>query len=91
MISHLTTRWTCYRAARRLQRYLDADPAAPLSATEIRRLEGHLATCERCLAAAEDLRDLRRTLARWSQPRTPDPALVARVRLAAERHIADHP
>jgi anti-sigma factor RsiW len=88
MISALSTMLTCHWSARRIQRYLDADPSAPLEPGEVHRLEEHLATCERCSAAAEEHRGLRRALARWSQ-RGADPAAVARLRLAAERLLAE--
>lgn len=84
----LTRLWTCHWARRRLQRYLDADPSAPLSAAEIRRLETHLATCERCAELTEDYRGLRRALAAWSQRRTPDPALVARMHATVQQLVA---
>jgi len=89
MMSSLSTMLTCHWSARRIQRYLDADPAAPLEPAEVQRLEAHLATCEKCAAAAEEYRGLRRALVRWSQRRMPDPALTARVRVAAERLLAE--
>lgn len=58
----LTCRWT----ARRLQRYLDADPAAPLAPGEVTRLEEHLSTCARCGEVVGQHRRLRRALAGWS-------------------------
>ena len=85
MMSSLTTMLTCHWSARRIQRYLDADPSALLEPAQVHRLEQHLATCEKCSAAAQEYRGLRRALARWSQRRLPDPAMTARVRLAAER------
>jgi anti-sigma factor RsiW len=89
MMSSLTTMLTCHWSARRIQRYLDADPSALLEPAEVHRLEQHLATCEKCSAAAEEYRGLRRALTRWSQRRLPDPAMTARVRLAAERVMID--
>ncbi len=83
----LTRLWTCRWARRHLQRYLDADPSAPLTAAEIRRLRSHLATCERCAELAEDYRGLRRALAAWSQRRAPKPALVARMHTTVQ-HLA---
>ncbi len=84
MISTVTTMLTCHWSARRIQRYLDADPSAALDPTEIRRLEEHLALCAKCSAAAEEYRGLARVMARWSQRRVPDPAIAARIRLAFE-------
>ena len=88
-MSMLSTMWTCHWAGRRIQRYLDADPAAPLTPEEVHRLETHLATCEKCASAAEDYRGLRHALAAWSQRRAPDPILVTRVRDTARQLIAD--
>ncbi len=89
MMSSLSTMLTCHWSARRIQRYLDADPAALLEPDEVQRLEAHLATCEKCAAAAEEYRGVRRALTRWSQRRMPAPAITARVRLAAERLMAE--
>lgn len=71
---------TCHWSARRLQRYLDADPAAPLTPGEVARLEEHLATCERCAAALGEHRLLRRALSGWGRGTAVDPASVDRVR-----------
>ncbi len=90
MMSLLSTMLTCHWSARRIQRYLDADPAALLQPGEAQRLEAHLATCEKCAAAAAEYRGLRRALARWSQRRMPDPAVTARVQLAAQRLMTGH-
>lgn len=88
-MSVLSTMWTWHWAGRRIQRYLDADPAAALTAEEVRRLQAHLAICEKCSSAAEDYRGLRRALATWAARRAPDPAAVMRLRLAAERLITE--
>jgi anti-sigma factor RsiW len=79
----------CRWARRRLQRYLDADPAAPLSAAEVRRIEGHIATCERCSSLAVEHRGMRRALAFLGASRGPDPAAVARLRTSVERMIGE--
>lgn len=71
---------TCHWTARRLQRYLDADPSAPLTLGEISRLEQHLAICERCTDNANSYRLLRRALSRWPGKPLPDAAAVARLR-----------
>ncbi len=89
MISSVRTMLTCHWSARRIQRYLDADPSAPLTPDEVERLEGHLAMCDKCADVYADHRLLRRRFARWSQAGLPDPAMVARVRLAAHRVIAE--
>lgn len=89
MIASLTTMWTCHWARRRIQRYLDADPSARLTASEIRRLETHLATCARCSALTEEYRGLGRVLAIWSADHGPDPAAVARLRASAEQLLTE--
>jgi anti-sigma factor RsiW len=88
-MSIVTTMLTCRWSAHRIQRYLDADLSAPLPPAEVRRLQAHLATCRRCSTAVEEYRGVTRALARWSQHRLPDPAMVARVRLGAERLMAE--
>ncbi len=88
-MSMLSTMWTCHWAGRRIQRYLDADPAAPLTPQEVRRLETHLPACAKCTATAEDYRGIRRVLATWSQRRAPDPVVVTRVRDTARQLIAE--
>ncbi len=88
MMSSFSTMLTCHWSARRIQRYLDADPVALLGPAEVQRLEAHLATCRKCAAKAEEYRGVRRALARWSQRRQPDPAITARVRVGAERLMA---
>ncbi|MGH3437985.1 MAG: zf-HC2 domain-containing protein [Sciscionella sp.] len=83
---------TCPWTARRLHRYLDTDPSAPLTPDEVHRLEAHLAVCVRCRAAAEEYRALRRALAGLAAQQAPDPQLVDRMRHAAARIAAeDHP
>lgn len=79
MISYIRTMISCRWAARRLSQYLDGDPAAPLEPAELRRLEAHLATCERCSAVLADYTNLSRALAGWTENRAPDPGTVARM------------
>jgi predicted anti-sigma-YlaC factor YlaD len=81
----LRTMVECRWTARRLQRYLDADPAALLSAYEVDRLEAHLAVCEQCGALTGEYRRLRRGLGQLALQRRPDPDLVARVHAGAEQ------
>lgn len=71
---------TCHWSARRIQRYLDFDPAAPLTPGEVVRLEAHLATCEKCSDVLREHRALSRALALWSGRRGVDPAAVHRLR-----------
>lgn len=89
MISAVSTMLTCRWSARRIQRYLDADPSAALNSDQVRRLEAHLAACRRCSATVAEYRGIRRALARWSARRAPDPAALARLRVAAERIMAE--
>ncbi|MGB0101929.1 MAG: zf-HC2 domain-containing protein, partial [Nocardioides sp.] len=69
----------CHWSARRIQRYLDSDPAAPLTPGEITRLEAHVATCERCEELMHQHRLLHRAFSLWSG-RPVDPASVDRMR-----------
>ena len=71
---------TCHWTARRLQRYLDADPSAPLSAGEVARLEEHLAACERCAEVLSQHRTLARALGGWGRRTPVQPASVERMR-----------
>jgi len=70
----------CHWSARRIQRYLDADPSAILPPQEITRLEAHLAVCERCSQLTAEHRALRRALESWSGAVTPDEASLTRLR-----------
>lgn len=85
MMTGLRTMLSCWSAARRVQRYLDGDPAAPLDAAEAHRLEAHLAECVRCTRRVEEYRALGRALRDWSAQHAPDPARVARLHAQAER------
>lgn len=69
----------CHWVSRRLQRYLDADPSAPLTDEETARLEAHLERCERCSGAVRRWRRLDAQLSRWSGRGTVDPAAVRRL------------
>jgi anti-sigma factor RsiW len=89
MITTMRSMLTCHWAARRIQRYLDADPAALLDPAEVARLEAHLAVCARCSRRAEEYARLSRALAAWSRKRAPEPRLLARVHEAAERIMAE--
>ncbi|HEV7209991.1 MAG TPA: zf-HC2 domain-containing protein [Mycobacteriales bacterium] len=82
---------TCRWAARRIQRYLDADPAAWLEPDEVSRLQAHLAECARCTGRVEEYRALGRALRAWSDQRGPDPLMVARLRATAEQIITQEP
>ncbi len=71
---------TCHWSARRIQRYLDADPSAPLTPGEITRLEEHVATCDRCSDLMRQHRVLHRALSFWSSRRPVDTTSVDRMR-----------
>lgn len=66
MIGSLHQMLTCRWAARRIQRYVDADPSAPLTPGTVARLEAHLATCEKCTGLVNENRALHWSLSRWS-------------------------
>lgn len=78
MMSSLRQLMTCRWSAHRIQRYLDADPSASLSAGEVARLEAHLAICQTCSQTAAEHRALHRALHRWAAP-GPDPQAVRRL------------
>lgn len=80
MIGTLRQMITCHWSARRIQRYLDADPSASLTPGEVSRLEEHLATCERCNRVATEHRALHRALSWWSGGTGVDPRSVERIR-----------
>ncbi len=70
---------TCWWAARRLDRYIDADPSARLSTTEVRRLERHAATCRRCAADLAERQRVHESLRRVGTRRITDPAALERL------------
>lgn len=75
---------TCHWTARRVQRYLDADPAAPLTPGEVVRLEEHLNSCARCRELVREHRLLHRALSLWSGRRPVDPGSVDRMRVVLD-------
>lgn len=77
----------CRRTAKNLQRFLDRDPSAPLSDEDRRRVELHLAECEKCTALSEEYQVLHQSLQHLGASMEPDPASVDRVRLALERAL----
>lgn len=79
MITSLRRMVACHWSARRIGRYLDQDPSAPLAPEEVRRLEEHLAVCEKCTRVTDEQRALSRALASWSQKRLVDEAALARM------------
>ena len=87
MISTVRMMLSCHFTARRIQRYLDADPAAPLDPAEIGRLEAHLAECARCSAAADDFRAMRWAMLRLSRLVGPDPRAVDRLHQVVDRLV----
>ncbi|MDZ7883646.1 MAG: zf-HC2 domain-containing protein [Mycobacterium sp.] len=80
MIRAIRMMVTCHWSARRIQRYLDADPAAPLGPDDIARLEAHLAVCEKCRGAELELRQISAALSRWTVQTMPDRNSVEHVR-----------
>ena len=80
MIGTLRQMLTCHWSARRIQRYLDSDPAAPLTPGEVARLEAHVAACDKCSEVLREYRALSRALGGWSRRRGVDQAAVDRLR-----------
>ena len=89
MITGIRRMLSCHFTAQRLQRYLDADPAAPLQPAEVRRLEAHLSECARCAAAVADFRAMRWAMLRLSRAVGPDPVLVHRMHRVVDRLLED--
>lgn len=79
MITWMRTMIECWLAASRVERYLDADPSAPLRPDERERLAAHLAVCDRCNRAAARHQVLRASLRRLGDHHHPDPVAVARL------------
>ena len=77
----------CHRNRRRLQRFLDRDPAAPLTPAEMLEVEHHLGQCERCTGLAEEYRALRRSLQSWGSLLGPDDDALRRVRVSLDRAL----
>lgn len=80
MMHSLRRLLACHWSARRIQRYLDADPSAPLTPGEISRLREHLANCDRCAQVVQEHRALHRALSAWPGRPDADPAAVTRLR-----------
>lgn len=87
MIKAVRMMLTCHWSARRIQRYLDSDPAAPLNPDEIARLEAHLAECDKCSAAATEYRQINTALSRWAARRMPDPTAVTHMHQVVDRIV----
>ncbi|MEI2730476.1 MAG: zf-HC2 domain-containing protein [Dermatophilaceae bacterium] len=80
MKQSLRQMFACHWSARRIQRYLDADPAAPLTPGEIARLEEHLSTCQKCAQTSAEHEALHRALSKWPGRPLPDEASIERLR-----------
>ncbi|MDZ4270308.1 MAG: zf-HC2 domain-containing protein [Mycobacterium sp.] len=78
---------TCHWSARRIQRYLDSDPAALLDPSEIRRLEAHLAQCDKCSTAVDEFRQIDSALSRWALRRMPDRRSVSHMHDVVDRLV----
>ncbi|MGH3503003.1 MAG: zf-HC2 domain-containing protein [Nocardioidaceae bacterium] len=87
MIATLRRMLTCRWAARRIQRYLDADPAAPLDPAEVARLESHLAECVRCGRLTEQYQQLHQALDTLAERGRPDQAMLNRLHHTADRLV----
>lgn len=87
MIRAIRIMVTCHWSARRIQRYLDSDPAALLDPSEIRRLEAHLAECDKCRAAAIEFRQIDTALSRWALRRMPDRQSVTHMHDVIDRLV----
>ncbi len=73
----LRCKWT----ARRLQQYIDMDPAAELSAKEIAQVRNHLAECEKCSVSVADYKKISKTLRWFGDNNSPDETTINRLKL----------
>ncbi len=88
MITTIRMMITCHFTARRISRYLDADPSAPLTVGEIHRLESHLAQCSRCRTAMGQYRSIDAALERRRLTHGPDERAVTHMRDVLERIVS---
>lgn len=71
----------CKWATRRLQQYIDMDPAVELSKKEITRIRAHLAECARCSTMVADYKKISKTLRWLGESSAPDEATLSRLKL----------
>jgi anti-sigma factor RsiW len=69
----------CKWTARRLQQYIDMDPAAKLTGGEITRVRAHLAECEKCSSTVADYKKISKTLRWLGDTNAPDEASLSRL------------
>jgi anti-sigma factor RsiW len=70
----------CKWTARRLQQYIDMDPAAELSEGEITRVRAHLAECEKCSTSVTDYTKINKTLRWMGESNVPDEMTLNRLK-----------
>ena len=80
---------TCRWASRRLRWYLDRDPSALLTDAELRRLDAHLTTCEKCEMLSAEYGWIAGLLARLAVTCEPEPVAIERVRRRLGRDLMD--
>ncbi|PFG19145.1 anti-sigma factor family protein [Serinibacter salmoneus] len=80
MITTIRELMRCHWTGRRIPRYLDHDPAAPLTPAEVERVEEHLEACGRCREAVRENRVLRLAMSRIPQRVPMDPGTLERMR-----------
>jgi len=61
-ISDVISMPECHWVRAHLIRYLDRDPAAPLSPEELVRLETHIAICDKCASISDEYRETSKAL-----------------------------
>ena len=77
LIFALRCKWT----SRRLQQYIDMDPAAELSEREITRVRAHLTECEKCSSSVADYKKISKTLRWFGDNNAPDETMLNRLKL----------
>lgn len=70
----------CKINSRRLSRYIDRDPAAPLSESEILKVQLHLVECEKCAVAVRDLTNMKYAMRWLGSSQMPDESSIERLK-----------
>jgi hypothetical protein len=76
MVLAMRCKWT----GRRLQRYIDMDPAAKLTEGEIARVRAHLAECEKCSTSVSDFKKIGSALRWLGESKAPDDSSLDRLK-----------
>lgn len=87
---NLVVAMRCKINSRRLSRYIDRDFSAPLSESEILKVEAHLAECEKCTAAVQELTKMKSTLRWLGALQIPDESSIERLKQSLKLHSKEN-